>query len=415
MENMECKKPGIYILGPAWHSCGSHQLFKCQIDSYAAMGFDTYFLAISPSPHILGKNNGFWDHYLQMTPDIRATVRGEAKLSRVFNFNPAVILERIRGLNRTVCFFRTLPARFAELPMSHYQFAESHEIKLIHCNHYFNLPIAIKIKQLTGATKIVCETQDIQSRHLIETEPKHPLTGLVGNYDAYFEDELRCCEDSDEFIHLNEEENHVFARALPHKKHHLIYPSVARPAKNLTDKPDIDFLIVSSANWPNYNSLCWFLDEVWDDEINALASLQIIGNVDYMFRDRKDQRYTKFGNIFHGRVEDVAVWYHRARTVVAPVIEGQGISIKTLEALSFGRPFLFSPMALRGFEDRPEIRKLTGMCRTASEFKQALRDRLVSAKNSIHQETDKSALYVYNSLFTPEIYRKRIQDLVYSH
>jgi polysaccharide biosynthesis protein PslH len=406
---MTPRKPGVVVMGPAWHSCGSHQLYKAQLEAYARMGLETYFLAVSPTAKILGLGNSYWEYYLRMTPDIVSTARGEARLGRWFNFNPSMIKDKIASLNRTICYISTLTAKYADLPKSLNEFVNGHEIKTVHCNHYFNLPIASKIRQKTPQTRIVCETQDIQSRHFVKTSPKHPFTGIQGSYEAYFSDEIRCAEVADDFVHLNQEEFDTLKAAMPHKRHHLIYPSVARRQGGTATKADIDFLIVSSANMPNYHSLCWFLDEVWDDSLNSRATLRIIGNIDYVFQSEKDTRYKKFGDIFQSRVENVSAWYDRAYTVLAPVIEGQGISIKTIEALSYGKPFLFSPMALRGFESEPVTKRLKGLCSSAEEFKKSLWLQIEQKRNIAKKNLE--AENVYNSLFSPEVYQNKMTAL----
>ena len=286
-----------------------------------------------------------------MTPDICASMRGNARFMRVSKYRPALVWGKFAAKRRTQSFWRTMPARLADVPESLRDFIRSHHIRGVLCNHYFNLPIAEKIQRWAGGVKVVCETHDIQSRHMIDSNPTHPLTGAPGDYESYFRDELRCCEPADEFIHLNQEEYAVFQRELPHKTHHLIYPSLPRPPAASSTSLEVDFLIVASNNKPNYDSVRWFLDEVWDHDLNAAARLRIVGNIDAKFRADDSGYLTRFGDIFVGRVDDVASWYHRARVVLAPTIDGQGISIKTIEALSYGRPFIYSPIAVRGFSD----------------------------------------------------------------
>jgi polysaccharide biosynthesis protein PslH len=406
---MTTGKSGAIVIGPAWHSCGSHQVFKAQLDAYASMGVDTYFLAVSPTDKILGLDNDFWGYYLRMTPDILATARGEARLRQALHYSPKMLWGKAAAHLRTICYIRTLTARNAVIPASLDEFIKTREITVIHCNHFFNLPMANRIRRKTGTPKVICETHDIQSRHFIQSDPENPYSGRAGTYESYFRDEVRCLAEADELIHLNQEEFNTFSEALPRLKHHLIYPSVQRPEPAKPESQDIDFLIVSSANLPNYHSLCWFLDEVWDDELNAKARLRVIGNVDYIFQTDKDPRYTRYGDVFMSRVEDVGSWYARAHTILAPVTEGQGIAIKTVEALSYGKPFLFSPLALRGFDCEPAAQDLEGLCKTAADFKSALHARLARKKDT--PENNFKALNIYDTLFSPEIYRRKIRDM----
>jgi hypothetical protein len=406
------KKEGAVVIGPAWDSCGSHQLFKAQIRAFAAMGLETYFLAVVPVLEIAGENGeSWWAHYCAMTPDIGASMRGNARFMRVSKYRPALLWGKFAAKRRTQSFWRTMPARLADVPQSLRDFIHSHHIRGVLCNHYFNLPIAEKVRRWAGGVKVVCETQDIQSRHMIDSNPTHPLTGVPGDYESYFRDELRCCEPADEFIHLNQEEYAVFQRELPHKTHHLIYPSLPRPAAAPSAPLEVDFLIVASNNKPNYDSVRWFLDEVWDQDLNAAARLRIVGNLDVKFRADDSGYLTRFGDIFVGRVDDVASWYHRAHAVLAPTIDGQGISIKTIEALSYGRPFIYSPIAVRGFSDYLESHKLPGLCSTASEFKAAIAARIATRADASIREINSDALGVYEGLFAPEVYQEKFQRI----
>lgn len=406
------KRRGAIVIGPAWESCGSHQLFKAQLRALAAMGMETYFLAVAPVLSIVGEQgDGWWAHYREQTGDLGADARGEATLSSISNFRPGVLLGKLAARRRTSVFWRTMPARLADAPASLRDFIRSHQIEALLCNHYFNLPLARRIQKWSDGVKIVCETQDIQSRHMIVSDPRHPLTGAPGHYEQYFRDELRCCGAADEFIHLNEEEFSAFAKQLPTKRHHLLYPALPRPPRlERSPKLDIDFLIVASNNRPNFNSLRWFLDEVWDRKLNRSARLRIVGNVDVAFQHEASDYLTRYGPIFMGRVDDVGPWYHRARTVLAPTIEGQGISIKTIEALSYGRPFIYSPLAVRGF-DRQIGESLPGLCRSAAEFKSAIKARLPSPFRLPKREINKEALEIYETLFAPEAYQRRFQQI----
>ncbi len=404
---MMSKAPGAVIVGPAWHSCGSYQVFRAQIAAYREMGLATYFVAIPPTSQLTGEGGGFWDYYLRMTPDLGADERGEAKLAPTVHYQPAMLIDKLRSVPRTVCYHRSLVAKHATFPASLAAFVARHDVRLVHCNHFFNLPAAERVKRMAGSPRIVCDTHDVQSRHFMDSDPTHPVTGRAGSFESYFRDELRCFGTADDLVHLNDEEFHQFSAALPGKRHHLIYPSVARPWKTAAAEKDIDFLIVSSANNPNYASLCWFLDAVWTDELNARAKLRVIGNVDYMFQTKGNPLLTRFGDIFASRVEDVEEWYARAKTVVAPVTEGQGIAIKTIEALSYGKPFLFSPLALRGFDKDPAAQKLPGLCKTADEFRHALNTRLKQKK----AVENRDALAIYESLFAPEVYNAKIKKL----
>ncbi|MEO7566096.1 MAG: glycosyltransferase [Aestuariivirga sp.] len=308
--------------------------------------------------------------------------------------------------------WRTLRASLAEIPASLDKFAQTHELVHIHNNHYFNLPMADRIKQRYGTMKVVSETHDIQSEHMFASAYRLWAVGENSSYEAYLRDEFHYSNLADELVHLNAAEFDTFKVALPHKKHHLIYPGLHRPPKSPDTMRDIDFLIVASDNEANYNSLRWFLDNVWDESLHKRATLRIVGNIDRSLKGIGRQRYSQYKDLFAGRVNDLHSWYCRAKTVLVPVIQGHGIAVKTIEALSYGLPMIFSPLAIRGFDGNPAVSKLHAPCTTAAEFKSAIEARIVEMQVRPDQHPDTAETSVYEQLFTFEKYRKNISLLL---
>ena len=67
-----------------------------------------------------------------------------------------------------------------------------------------------------------------------------------------------------------------------------------------------------------------------------------------------------------GAVDDLSVWYARARFVIAPIFDGSGMKTKVAEALMYGKRVIGTPEAFCGYE---EIARQVGwMCQTADEF-----------------------------------------------
>lgn len=408
------KKRGVIVIGSAWNSCGSYELFKSIVDAYQAQGIDAYFLATPSTGHISFLANKFWKFYRQMTTDMNASSRGEARLSVKLLFRPYTY-SRIRwAFLKTPIAWRTLLADFAEIPNSLVEFANSHDITHIHNNHYFNLPMAQKICARLGKLKIVSETQDIQTYHLFESKWYRPFLWNKPTFEDCLAEELKASEPADEMVHLNEKEFDFFSREMPNKRHHLIFPGMHKPAKCSKIKKDIDFLIVASANEPNYNSICWFLDNVWNSDLDKRAVLRIAGNVDYMFKATKDPRLKLYKKIFMGRVADLNEVYHRSKTILAPVSQGHGIAIKTIEALSYGIPFIYTPLALRGFENQPIAKKMNRSCTTPEEFRAAVESRLTEIALQKRGTKTVEDTIVFDKLFSFQVYTHKIAGLIES-
>jgi hypothetical protein len=268
------------------------------------------------------------------------------------------------------------------------------------------------LKQRYGAMKVVSETHDIQSEHMFSSAYRLWAVGENSSYEAYLRDEFHYSNLADELVHLNAAEFDTFKEALPDKKHHLIYPGLHRPPKSSDTRRDLDFLIVASDNEANYNSLRWFLDNVWDESLHKRATLRIVGNIDRSLRGIGRHRYSQYKDLFAGRVNDLHSWYCRAKTVLVPVIQGHGIAVKTIEALSYGLPMIFSPLAIRGFDNHPAARRLHAPCATAAEFKAAIEARIVEMHARPDQHPDTPETSVYEQLFTFEKYRENISLLL---
>ena len=60
--------------------------------------------------------------------------------------------------------------------------------------------------------------------------------------------------------------------------------------------------------------------------------------------DFDDSYVTKLGNV----PGDLGRYYERSKVVIIPILEGSGLSIKTIECLASGRAVVTSPVGARG-------------------------------------------------------------------
>ncbi|SEG23870.1 succinoglycan biosynthesis protein ExoO [Bryocella elongata] len=106
-------------------------------------------------------------------------------------------------------------------------------------------------------------------------------------------------------------------------------------------------LFVGSRIAPNESALAWLLDEVWRLVREALphARLQIVGAVAQVVPQPAPAGVQPLG-----LVEDIAAPYHRASVCLIPLLIGSGIKIKLLEALSYGKATVTTPVGIEGLE-----------------------------------------------------------------
>jgi glycosyltransferase involved in cell wall biosynthesis len=92
----------------------------------------------------------------------------------------------------------------------------------------------------------------------------------------------------------------------------------------------------------------WFFEEVWPLISDRGYSIKIVGQIDQFVREYLPEIYRKYRLYFVGPVPELASTYRTARCVLAPMVSGTGISIKTVEALALGKPFVGTSKAYRG-------------------------------------------------------------------
>jgi polysaccharide biosynthesis protein PslH len=113
----------------------------------------------------------------------------------------------------------------------------------------------------------------------------------------------------------------------------------------LPDPGGARMLFVGSANPYNVNGLEWFLDRVFPRIRKEMPNVEIAiaGSVSH-------ERTWPNGTLALGTQESLAETYAGATLVINPVQFGTGLAIKTIEALSYGKPVVATPAGSRGLE-----------------------------------------------------------------
>ena len=402
------KPKGIVVLGPAWVACGSYEVFRRQMACCRELGLKTYFLAVAPTFGIRN-NSDYWESYYRYTTNLGADYRGHVGRSENILKHTELVTDIVPGVFRSVPFWDSVRSRFMVVPDDLKDFIARHDISTVICHHFFNMPLAKRIRRLVPGAQLILETQDVQTNHYLSRQERHPIWRRRASERAMLRDEMRMSGGADVLVHYNDREAVTFKKHLPRKRHITVYPAFPRNYKLplMEDKnKTYDFVIVASANDPNYNSVKTFLEQVWVPALDGKRTLRILGNIDWLFRKYHDPLIERFPEIFVGLVHDLTPWYQLARYVVLPVVEGQGIAIKTIEALSFGKKVVAMPLAYRGFEDQVPADLTAEVVKTPQQFQ----ERLLSFDMSGYAEQDPRTIGLYEKLFTTDrqtaIYRE---------
>lgn len=108
-----------------------------------------------------------------------------------------------------------------------------------------------------------------------------------------------------------------------------------------------DVSLLGTWSWDaNMKGLRWFFDNVYP-LLPMEITIQVAGKgADWLTDKYKNVKYNGF-------VEDAHEFLSKSKVIAIPSISGAGVQIKTLDAITIGRPIVASEFALRGLEDIP--------------------------------------------------------------
>ena len=121
------------------------------------------------------------------------------------------------------------------------------------------------------------------------------------------------------------------------------FDDIADKNRLMTEKEDNFLLFVGSDFGPNVDGIRWFVKSV-ASEISM--PLKIIGKG--MERYKAEIRHKNVEIV--GTVNDLSKYYYKASAVVLPIRYGDGMKVKTAEALMYGRTLIGTDEAFEGYE-----------------------------------------------------------------
>jgi glycosyltransferase involved in cell wall biosynthesis len=401
--NPSLEPPAVIIVGPPWPRSGTARVIQNQIQYYRERGFFTafvgvpflwYFIGLAQNPKELleGINELGADRSFTATLDHKGYTTAKYKAS---------IRHAFRG---TALDWQVTVGRAARLPDEAIDFVGGLRTVLFHVNHVYTLGFALDFRsRLFGAYSrlpIILETHDIQSHLLQENGTLNPWTRRPDRLERLIRSETSWLEKANALIHLSTEDFKFFQKLLPSKPQFLAFPTIDEKFRSSVNAAavradDIDLLFVGSWHRPNLAALKWFLEKVWPLIAHRRYRLKIIGPIGPLMQKELPQLYDTFRLFFVGETADLIPYYRAARCVIAPLVSGSGISIKTIEALALGKPFVGTSKAFRGMP--MERLKQAGI--QAHDEPQAFADAIVHALCA-EREAQALSLVAYDNVFS---------------
>lgn len=296
-------------------------------------------------------------------------------------------------------------AESAQLPDDAIRFLRELPVALIHVNHVFTLGFARRLlRQVVRSNHrmpMILDTHDVQSNTLEERRQINPWTHRYDTLERLLHSEIAHLDKVKVLVHLSVDDFNFFKLRLPHNQHVLALPTIDEAfvstvqlaARSVVDP--IDLLFVGQSTPPNRAAIKWFFEQVWPLIADRGYRIKIVGAIDELVRKDLPELHRAYSSCFVGPTAELAPFYFAARCVIAPMVSGTGISIKTVEALALGKPFVGTSKAYRGMPmDRIEQAGLQ-----AHDTPQAFADAIVQAL-TVEQLASTASRAAYDSLFS---------------
>jgi glycosyltransferase involved in cell wall biosynthesis len=348
--------PAVIILGPPWPRGGAARVIQNQIDYYRNRGFFTVFIAVP----------FHWYHVSRARDPIElAEGMDELGSDRLFTaileqkrYNLAKYKASIRyALLGTVLDWQVAIGAAARLSRKDLDFLATLPTPLFHVNHVYTLGFALNLRNLLfgGRSRlpVILETHDVQSHLLFERGIRSPWTRRPESLKRLIASEAALLKKVNVLIHLSVDDFKFFRTLIPGKPQFLALPTIdenfcSNVNASAAQSETIDLLFVGQPHPPNLDAMRWFFDQVWPLINDRGYNLKIVGAVGSLVQKELPRLYDSCGSYFVGPVADLAPYYRAARCVIAPMVSGSGTSIKTIEALALGKPFVGTSKAFRG-------------------------------------------------------------------
>ena len=172
----------------------------------------------------------------------------------------------------------------------------------------------------------------------------HYVNGYSNHLGNLFESEIKLTKYFDDLIYISNDEKQLFEKLLPDKKHHFL-PHFLYSKKYENCIKDVDVLFVGHDNPYNIKGIQWFFSEIYP-LIDEKTRIVIAGKVSsHVPVNNKNINLMGF-------VDDLDVLYKRTKIIICPLLNGTGMKIKVIEALSYGIPVVCTSRGVDGFADK---------------------------------------------------------------
>lgn len=356
MTALGTRAPVVIIVGPPLPRTGAGRVMQNQVEFYRSRGYAIVFVCV-PIHCSFVETHPDWEKIREGIQELGADGAFFAPVDdRRFRIAKYVtwLERRFRG---TALDWIVFTGKSAHLPDDVIRSIRQLPIALMHVNHVYTLGFAERLLRQVRPdhpVPMILETHDVLANSLQERGEINPWTHRYDTVDALLRSELFYLSRSEVLVHCSVDDFDFFKSRLPDKRHILVMPTIdeafisAVGAADQSSSDSFDLLFVGYSTDPNRAAMKWFFAEVWPLISDRGYSIKIVGQIDQFVREFLPEIYRAYRSYFVGPVAELASTYRAARCVLAPMVSGTGISIKTVEALALGKPFVGTSKAYRG-------------------------------------------------------------------
>ena len=242
---------------------------------------------------------------------------------------------------------------------------------------YFDASIFGKIvKKIQGRYKTVVFFHNVETSYAAHRLKREGIK-LLPMYISTIYNEKLAIKYADKIVGINTRDTKKIEKTYGRKVDALIPVGFhdSYCAEEVKRKKDKNLIFVGSYFGPNYDGVKWFVENVMDKlpEYN----LKIIGRDFENVRNKLERRNVKV----IGTVKDISQYYYNNSLIVMPIRYGEGMKVKTAEAMMYGMTIFATDEALEGYL----VEKVEGIyrCNTSEDF---VKNILQHYQKEFHQE-----------------------------
>lgn len=221
--------------------------------------------------------------------------------------------------------------------------------------------LAVKIRK--NIPKI-CFLHNIERNYALNKVKHDSIKYLPALY-SYWINEKLIMKKADKIILLNERDSQLSEKIYGRKADFIwpitFYDTFSNHEVMETEPDHIKLLFVGSLFGPNVEGITWFIEYVMS-KLSSRFHLYIVGKD---FEELK-ARLERENVTVIGTVEELDRFYYMADAVVSPIFWGDGMKVKTAEAMMYGKTLFASGEALTGYYVKNE--EDVFICNNEQEF-----------------------------------------------